>query len=92
MADLGLQVYGVHSRSTYADCVDRSSEAACGNFDIILDHFSRISQLHITPHAPRATHYVVRMLNRVPIGGWNPMLWPIWGSFGDSGAALWTRD
>ena len=33
-----------------------------GNFDIILDHFSRISQLHLTPHMPCAAPYLVPML------------------------------
>ena len=30
---------------------DARSETWYGNFDIILDHFSRISQLVVTPHA-----------------------------------------
>ena len=33
-----------------------------GNLFIILDHFSRISQLQPTPHVPCATLYLVRML------------------------------
>ena len=41
----------------------------CGNvdiiFDVILDHFSRTSQLHTTPYAPRAMLYFVPVL----IGG-----------------------
>ena len=36
-----------------------------GNFDISFDHFSRISQLHTTPSAPRAMLYFVPVL----IGG-----------------------
>ena len=35
-----------------------------GNFDITLDHFSRISQPHPTPHAPCATPLLVP----IPIG------------------------
>ena len=34
----------------------------CGNFDIILDHFSRISQLHPTPYAPWSMLYLDPML------------------------------
>jgi len=33
-----------------------------GNFDIILDHFRRISQLHPTPHALCAVFYLVPRL------------------------------
>ena len=33
-----------------------------GNFDIILGHLSRVSQLHPTPHAPCAMLYLVTML------------------------------
>ena len=33
-----------------------------GNFDIVLDRFARITQLHANPHAPCATLYVVPML------------------------------
>ena len=33
-----------------------------GNFDIILDLFSRIGRLHPTAHAPCATLYLVPML------------------------------
>ena len=40
--------------------------AQSGNFDIILDRFSRIYQLHPIPHAPCAVLYFVSML----IGCW----------------------
>ena len=33
-----------------------------GNFDIILNHFSRVSQLCLTPHALCAVFYLVPML------------------------------
>ena len=33
-----------------------------GNFDIILDHFPRISQLHPTPHALWSVFYLVPSL------------------------------
>ena len=36
--------------------------AMYGNFDIIWDHFSRVSQLHPTPHAPCDMLYLVLML------------------------------
>ena len=45
-----------------------------GNFDIILDLFSRICQLHPTPHAPCATPYLVPDADRLLIGACNPML------------------
>ena len=45
----------------------------CGNFDIILDHFSRFSRPCVTPHAPCGILYADWML----IGGCDPMLWPI---------------
>ena len=35
---------------------------AYGNFDIILDHFSRTSQLHSTQHAPCDMLYFVPIL------------------------------
>ena len=46
----------------------------CGNFDIILDHFSRISQLH--PHPICAVVYALfgSHADRVVIGACNPML------------------
>jgi len=46
-----------------------------GNFDIILDHLSRTSQLHPTP--TRTACYALHSAHadRVLIGGWNPMLW-----------------
>ena len=40
----------------------RVSGAGYGNFDIILDHVSRVSQLHPNPHAPCAMLYIVPML------------------------------
>ena len=36
----------------------------CGNFDIISDHLSRLSQLHPAPHALCAVVYLVAMLIR----------------------------
>ena len=48
------------------------------NFEIILDHFSRIYQLHPTPHSPCDILLGARA-DRVLIGVWNPMLCPIWG-------------
>ena len=37
-------------------------EPEYGNFDIILDQISRVSQLHPTPHAPCSMLYLVPML------------------------------
>ena len=48
---------------------------AHGNFDIILDHFGRISQLYSIPRALCDTLYLVPM--RRLIGACNPMLRPI---------------
>ena len=45
-----------------------------GNFDIILDRFSRISRLHTAWHAPCAVPYSVPHADGVLIGAWNPML------------------
>ena len=36
--------------------------ARCGNFDIIWDHFSRVSRLHTGLHAPWGVLYVVPKL------------------------------
>ena len=36
--------------------------AGCNDFDIILDHFPRVFQLHLTPHALRAAFYLVPSL------------------------------
>ena len=44
-----------------------------GNFDIIFDRFSRTSQRHPTPHAPRAMLYLTPHDNRVLISACNPM-------------------
>ena len=41
---------------------DDFEEPMYGNFDIILDHFSRISQLQPTPHALWAVLYLVPRL------------------------------
>ena len=41
---------------------DDFEEPMYGNFDIILDHFSRTSQLHSTQHAPCAILYFVPIL------------------------------
>ena len=43
-----------------------------GNFDFVLVHFSRISQLHPNPHAPCAA--LGAHADRVLIGAWNPVL------------------
>ena len=68
--DLDLTVGGGTGLSLAAKIIDTNM---CGNFfhhfgpfwtisSIILDHFSRICQLHPTPHAPWATRYVVPVL------------------------------
>ena len=43
-----------------------------GNFDMILDHFSRYSQLHTTPHAQ--CDIVSAHVDWILIGACNPML------------------
>ena len=45
-----------------AGAADALDNGAYGNFDIIFDHFPRISQLHPTPHAPCAMPCLVPML------------------------------
>ena len=39
-----------------------TSEGRYNDFDIILDHFSRVSQLHPNPHALWAVFYLVPRL------------------------------
>ena len=46
-----------------------------GSFDIILDHFSHISQLYITPQVPCDTLYLVPHAYWMQIGACNPMLY-----------------
>ena len=48
------------------------------NFALFLVHVTRVCQLSATPHAPCDILIGVHP-NRVVIGAWNSMLWPIWG-------------
>ena len=41
-----------------ADYPYKMRDEACGDFDIMFDPFSRISQLHCTPPTPRAVFYL----------------------------------
>ena len=49
------------------------------DFDIILDHLSRVFQLQPTPHALCTVFYLVPSLTSMLIGACNPMLCQIWG-------------
>ena len=50
-----------------------NKSAGCGNFDIILAHFSRSAVLYTTSHAPRAVGELLHA-DRVLVGACNPML------------------
>ena len=54
---MSVFVSGCHYYELYLDGV-----RVYGNFDIILDRFPRVSQLHPTPHAPCDMLYLVPML------------------------------
>ena len=53
-------------------CKPRAASAqaddACDNFDVIVDHFSHISQLSAAPHAPGDVLYWVPMLTGCCVG------------------------
>ena len=60
-------------------CYDQFWGLRYGNFDIILDHFSRTSQLH--PHPTRTVCYTGprACTDRVLTGAWHPTVCPTLG-------------
>ena len=62
-SDLWMNTGGFALPSSFVSFGNNANNMArYGNFDIVLDHFSRGSQLHVTPHAPRDILYSVSKL------------------------------